>query len=158
MKKSNNLWAPWRIGYIQGQKTPGCIFCQKHKQKQDSRNYIIQRKEHVFSMLNLYPYNNGHVLIAPYRHIARLEKLTKNEQGQIWELLSETTERLQKTIKPQGFNIGVNVGKVAGAGIAGHLHFHVVPRWNADTNFMPILAGTKIISQSLDALYHLLRT
>jgi len=154
----DKLWAPWRIKYIQAKKTKGCIFCQKTKQKKDKINYIVCRKKHAFSMLNIFPYNNGHVLIAPYRHVADLEKLTKDEKMEILDLINDTTKILRSKLKAQGFNIGANIGKVAGAGIDKHLHMHVVPRWDADTNFMPVLTQTKVISQSLDELYQILKS
>lgn len=153
----DKLWAPWRIKYIQGKKTKGCIFCQKPRQKKDKLNYIITRKKHVYSLLNIFPYNNGHIMVAPYRHINELEKFNINERLELMELITQTMKLLRKKLKPQGFNIGINVGKVAGAGIDNHLHVHIVPRWDADTNFMPVLAKTKIISQSLDELYKLLK-
>ncbi|MBU4305998.1 MAG: HIT domain-containing protein [Candidatus Omnitrophica bacterium] len=153
----DNLWAPWRIQYIQAKKTKGCIFCQKPKQKKDRINYIVVRKKYVYSLLNIFPYNNGHVLIAPFRHVAELDKLNGEEKLELLDLVIETTKILKAILKPHGFNIGMNVGKTAGAGIDAHLHVHVVPRWNADTNFMPVLTETKIISQSLDELYRMIK-
>jgi len=153
----DNLWAPWRIRYIQAKKTKGCIFCQKPKQKKDDINYIVERKKYVYSLLNIFPYNNGHVLIAPLRHVAELGKLNDGEKLELLDLVIETTKTLKAKLKPHGFNIGMNVGKAAGAGIDSHLHVHVVPRWNADTNFMPVLTETKIISQSLDELYRIIK-
>ncbi|MFH1459593.1 MAG: HIT domain-containing protein [Candidatus Omnitrophota bacterium] len=152
----DKLWAPWRIKYIQAKKTKGCIFCQKPKQKKDKLNYIIKRKKYAYSMLNIFPYNNGHILVAPYKHEANLDKLVPNEVLEIIDLINENIKILKLKLKPQGFNIGVNMGKVAGAGFDNHIHFHIVPRWAADTNFMPIITGTKIISQSLDELYEVL--
>ena len=152
----DKLWAPWRIKYIQAHKTRGCIFCQKTREKKDRKNLIVARKKLVFAMLNIFPYNNGHVLISPYRHVADLEKLTVAEQTEMMALINEMTRTLKSALRPQGFNIGANVGKVAGAGIAAHVHMHIVPRWDADTNFMPVLTNTKVISQSLEELYNLL--
>jgi len=152
------MWAPWRITYIQSKKTKGCIFCRKAKQKKDRKNFIITRKKYTFSMLNIYPYNNGHVLIAPYRHIDSLQKMTTKERMELLDLITETVQILTAKLKAQGFNIGFNIGRVAGAGIDTHLHAHIVPRWDADTNFMPVLSSTKVISQSLTALYNLLKT
>ena len=154
----NNLWAPWRIKYIQAKKTKGCIFCQKPKQKKDKANFIITRKKYSYSILNIFPYNNGHTLIVPYRHVDDPGKLKENEILEIFELIKQTKKKLETKLKPQGFNIGVNIGKIAGAGIDKHLHVHIVPRWEADTNFMPVLSGTKIISQSLEELYSLLKS
>ena len=154
----DKLWAPWRIKYIQAKKSKGCIFCRKPRQKKDALNYIITRKRYCFSLLNIFPYNNGHMMVAPYRHVADFEKLRPEEKMDILELISESIAKLKKVLKPQGINVGINLGKAAGAGIAKHLHVHIVPRWDADTNFMPVISQTKVISQSLDDLYSILRT
>ncbi|MBU1086488.1 MAG: HIT domain-containing protein [Candidatus Omnitrophica bacterium] len=152
----DKLWAPWRIKYIQAKKTKGCIFCLKPKQKKDKINYIIRRGKYVFSILNIFPYNNGHIMISPYRHIADIDKLTPQEWSEMFEFVKDTTKLLKLKLQAQGFNIGFNVGKVAGAGIDQHLHMHIVPRWDSDTNFMPVLTDSKVISQSLDELYRIL--
>ena len=154
----DNLWAPWRIKYIQAKKNTGCIFCQKLRQKKDRTNFIVKRGKFVFSILNIFPYNNGHTLIVPYRHIDSLEKLSNDELIEMFEFIKQTTKQIKSKLKAQGFNIGFNIGKVAGAGIDKHLHVHIVPRWEADTNFMPVLSGTKIISQSLEELYNILKS
>ena len=154
----DNLWAPWRIKYIQAKKNTGCIFCQKLRQKKDRTNFIVKRGKFVFSILNIFPYNNGHTLIVPYRHIDSLEKLSNDELIEMFEFIKQTTKQIKSKLKAQGFNIGFNIGKVAGAGIDKHLHVHIVPRWEADTNFMPVLSGTKIISQSLEELYNNLKS
>ena len=158
------LWAPWRSGYISTivrKKVPlkGCIFCQKHRAgvKEQRREYILMQGRLSFSLLNRYPYNAGHLMIAPYRHVGRLESLTKEEQLEIFELINDAIARLERSMKPTGFNVGVNLGRAAGAGIPGHLHFPIVPRWDGDINFMPTLADTKVISQSLTAVYRLLK-
>ncbi|MBU0633829.1 MAG: HIT domain-containing protein [Candidatus Omnitrophica bacterium] len=153
----NKLWAPWRIKYITAKKNKRCIFCQKPKEDKDRKNYLIRRKKYAYSMLNIFPYNNGHILVAPYRHIADLEKLTQKELNDMLSLTIESTRKLKSKLKAQGFNVGMNIGKCGGAGFDRHLHIHIVPRWEADTNFMPVLAGTKIISQSLDELYRILK-
>ncbi len=124
--------------------------------RQDQRNYIVKRTRTCFAVLNLYPYNNGHVLILPKRHVASIEKLTNTEKLEWLELAEEVRNGLQKAIKPHGFNLGINLGRTAGAGIPGHLHLHIVPRWKGDVNFMPVMTGTKIISESLDSLYRCL--
>jgi len=108
-------------------------------------------------MLNLYPYNNGHVMVSPYRHVKSLELLSESELLDLMSLVNSTKVLLDKKLKPHGYNIGLNIGKIAGAGFAGHVHIHIVPRWTGDTNFMPLIAGTKIISESLDAMYGLLK-
>ncbi|MBI4845790.1 MAG: HIT domain-containing protein [Candidatus Omnitrophica bacterium] len=147
------LWAPWRSKYIHAEKPIGCIFCRKPKQKKDKINFIVARRKHGFAILNIFPYNNGHVLVAPFRHINALDKLSFDEQADLMQLTVEIINILKKKLKPQGFNVGINLGKVAGAGIINHIHIHIVPRWAADTNFFPVIAKTKVISQSLDELY-----
>ena len=143
------LWAPWRMEYILGPKEKGCIFCDKPKQAQDRENLIVHRGHLAFVIMNKYPYNNGHLLIVPYRHEAELPRLTPEENLEMMALLQKSAQALRATCAPQGFNIGMNVGAVAGAGIDSHLHFHLVPRWNADTNFMPVTGHTKVISEGL---------
>ena len=154
----DNLWAPWRIKYIQAKKKTGCIFCQKPRQKKDKTNHIVKRGKFVFSILNIFPYNNGHILIVPYRHIDSIEKMSDDEILEMFSFIKNTTKQIKAKLKAQGFNIGFNIGKIAGAGIDKHLHVHIVPRWQADTNFMPVLSGTKIISQSLEELYSILKS
>ncbi|MBM3252723.1 MAG: HIT domain-containing protein [Candidatus Omnitrophica bacterium] len=153
----DKLWAPWRKEYIQGlKKQRVCIFCKKDSNR-DKADFVIKRNEYCFSMLNIYPYNNGHILIAPYRHIADFNLLNKSEALDIMELIKETVSVLKKVLKPSGFNIGLNLGRISGAGFERHLHFHIVPRWNGDTNFMPVISSTKVISESLNELYRRLR-
>lgn len=110
---------------------------------------MLERGKHVFSILNLYPYNNGHLMIAPYRHVARIQDVTAPESAEMFTMAQKSADRLQRRLRPDGFNIGFNIGRVAGAGYDGHIHLHVVPRWNGDTNFMPVLSGHKVISESL---------
>ena len=153
----DRLWAPWREKYIIHSNKKGCIFCIKSKEKQDKKNYIVKRSKHSFSMLNIFPYNNGHLMVAPYRHIKDLEKLREEEQMDIFSLLIESKTLLDKCLKPSGYNIGINLGRCAGAGYPGHMHIHIVPRWVGDTNFMPLLTGTKVVPQSLDTLYQRLK-
>jgi ATP adenylyltransferase len=149
-----HTWAPWRIQYIRMTKPGGCILCDKPKEKRDAENYILFRGEHNFIMLNAFPYNPGHILIAPYRHIASLEDLTESERNEHYKLLSRSIEVLKEQLKPAGFNVGANLGRVAGAGIDDHFHSHVVPRWQGDDNFMPVLADTKVIPQALADTYN----
>ncbi|MFH1190461.1 MAG: HIT domain-containing protein [Candidatus Omnitrophota bacterium] len=153
----DKLWAPWRSKYIYLRKQGGCIFCLAGKAKDPKKRYVLERSKSSFSMLNIYPYNNGHVMVAPYRHVKSLELLTDDELLDMVKLINRTKVRLDKTLKPHGLNIGLNVGKIAGAGFAGHVHVHIVPRWTGDTNYMPLIAGTKVVSESLDALYDILR-
>lgn len=151
----DKLWAPWRIGYVskivKHEKTS--VFSKMFHEKKDKKNYIFLRNEHAFAVLNLYPYNNGHVLIIPNRKVNDLDKLKKDERENLFDTLSEAKSLLKEVIKPQGFNIGINLGRVAGAGIPDHLHVHLVPRWRGDINFMPAVGNVKVISQSLDTLY-----
>ena len=153
---TNILWAPWRKQYIlhlPRKKKADCIFCRMLKQNKDQANFIVKRTRHSFAVLNLFPYNNGHVLIIPKRHLADFEKLTEVELLDLVKLQNEILGRLKERLKPHGFNLGVNLGSVGGAGVVGHLHVHVVPRWSGDTNFMPVIAKTKVISESLKSLY-----
>ena len=149
----NRLWAPWRINYVSRKKANGCIFCKALKEKKDKKNFIVLRSQYCFAILNTFPYNNGHVMIVPNRHLKSLEDLREKELLDMNKILIKIKSTLKKILNPSGFNIGMNIGKVAGAGIAQHIHIHIVPRWLGDVNYMPILANTKIISQSLRELY-----
>jgi ATP adenylyltransferase len=153
----DKLWAPWRSKYIYLRKRAGCIFCGVKNEDSAKKRYILERSEHSFSILNLFPYNNGHVMVAPYRHVKSLELLSPEELLDIMKLVNKTKVLLDKKLKPHGYNIGLNIGKIAGAGYAGHLHIHIVPRWTGDTNFMPVTADSRVISESLDAMYRLLK-
>jgi ATP adenylyltransferase len=138
--------------YIQNAATTEegcCIFCDKRESNHDEEELVLLRGEYCFVMMNLYPYNNGHLMIAPYRHLADVEKLMPQEMIEGAELAKRCVEALRLTMAPHGYNIGVNLGRVAGAGIVDHLHLHIVPRWNGDTNFMPVIGETKVISESL---------
>ncbi len=150
----DKLWSPWRSQYISSFKTKDgteeCVFCAAVNQSPENEDSLIVHKgKNVFVMLNLYPYNNGHLMIIPFRHISKLDQLNREERAEIMDLEAVTLKALEKVMKPQGFNIGANIGKAAGAGIDAHLHFHIVPRWMGDTNFMPVLGEVKIISQDL---------
>jgi len=151
------LWAPWRLEYILSEKEKGCIFCQKAKESKDAENYILLRGEECLVMLNIFPYNNGHLMIAPYRHIGSIEDLEEKEAGEMMRILSRMTVLLKKVMSPDGFNVGMNLGDVAGAGIMEHLHLHIVPRWKGDCNFMPVLSDTKVISEALRQTYQKLK-
>ncbi|MBI4353480.1 MAG: HIT domain-containing protein [Candidatus Omnitrophica bacterium] len=146
------LWAPWRSRFIYHSKLKGCLFCQKPRSLRDRRNLVIERGKYVFSMLNLYPYNNGHFMIAPYRHIAHLTLLTSRESGELFEMLKRTLKKLDRVLKPHGYNVGFNIGRAGGAGYHRHIHLHGVPRWQGDTNFMPVLNDTKVMIESLDEM------
>jgi len=147
----DRLWAPWRAGYIHGKKAKRCIFCQGLNSKGNS--FIIMQSRYSISLLNIFPYNNGHTMVCPRRHVGDLANLKEEEILDLFRMLNRTTKLLTKVLRPEGYNIGINISRSAGAGITGHLHIHVVPRWNGDTNFMPVLYGTKVISQSLTELY-----
>ena len=149
----DRLWAPWRSRFIYQRGARGCIFCRAVRSRADRRHYVVGRSRHAFALLNLYPYNNGHVMVAPRRHIADVTRCRDDELIDLWRLVSRMQQRLTRAIKPHGFNLGLNIGRVGGAGIPGHLHVHIVPRWRGDTNFMPILAGTKVIAESLVELH-----
>ncbi len=144
------LWAPWRMEYIKAEKPEGCLFCVKQKQGNDRHNLIPYRGTHCFIILNYYPYNNGHLMVVPYRHLADLAELSAEEQAEMMALIAHSTRALSVTLRPQGFNIGFNLGKVAGAGIDDHLHCHVVPRWQGDTNYMPVIGHTKVVPDALE--------
>jgi ATP adenylyltransferase len=151
------LWAPWRVEYIKkATEEKGCILCQKPAQNDDVANYILCRGENNFAMLNAYPYNSGHLMIAPYRHVADLGELFMAELHEHFEMVSRGTAVLKQVFQPAGFNIGMNLGRVAGAGIDKHLHSHVVPRWAGDTNFMPVIGGIRVINEALAETYKVL--
>ncbi|NIM04005.1 HIT domain-containing protein [bacterium] len=146
------LWAPWRIKYILGKKER-CIFCDKLRENKDKENYVLLRGKNGFVMLNTFPYNNGHLMVAPYRHVPDLEGLEKDVLAELMGLVKTSTQILKRALKPEGFNIGINLGKVAGAGVEGHIHIHIVPRWGGDTSFISTVGDTKIIPESLDDTY-----
>ena len=151
------IWAPWRIKYIQMEKAKGCILCDKPKENNDVPNYILHREEKNFVILNSYPYNPGHLMVAPYRHVASPEELTDEELHEHYEIVSRSIEVLRRVFNPAGFNIGMNLGKVAGAGIDDHIHTHIVPRWQGDTNFMPVIADARVVPEALAETYEKLR-
>jgi ATP adenylyltransferase len=154
------MFAPWRMAYIRSGEVPAsdCFICDKFKDKveHDRKNLVLHRGKLVFSMLNLYPYTNGHVMIAPQRHIAHYEELTDDELFELHKASQKYVKVIKAEMSAQGFNIGFNIGRVSGAGCDGHLHLHIVPRWNGDTNFMPVLSDTKVISEGLTETYNLL--
>ena len=152
-----HIWAPWRIEYIRAEKPAGCILCDNPKGKRDKQNYILYRGKNNFIMLNSYPYNPGHLLVAPYRHTANLEELTDEERDEHYRLVSRSIVVLKEVFQPGGFNMGANLGKVAGAGIDDHFHSHIVPRWQGDTNFIPVLGDVRVIPQALADTYKSLK-
>jgi ATP adenylyltransferase len=147
------IWAPWRIEYIRMEKPAGCILCDKPGAGNDAAHFILYRAKENYIMLNGYPYNPGHLLIVPYRHVASLEELTSKERHEHIEVISRSIEVLKKVFKPAGFNMGMNIGNVGGAGINDHVHSHVVPRWQGDNNFMPIIGDTRVVPQALEDTY-----
>ncbi|MFH1397467.1 MAG: HIT domain-containing protein [Candidatus Omnitrophota bacterium] len=151
----DKLWAPWRVNYVQSKKGRGCVFCQGLKNP--DKNYVVFKTGYSFCILNIYPYNNGHLMVGPLRHVADTSRLKEDEALDLFRSLNQAKKILDKILKPQGYNLGINLKAVAGAGVAGHLHIHIVPRWKGDTNFMPVLAKTKVISQSLKELYKQLK-
>jgi ATP adenylyltransferase len=145
------LWAPWRLGYVtQQEKTKGCIFCAKPQVGDDRANHIVRRGRDAYVMLNTYPYNNGHVMIAPFAHVSSLEDLPPATLHEMMDLSQDCIRAFKLSFSPEGFNLGFNLGAAAGAGIKDHLHLHLVPRWSGDTNFMPVIADVRVIPQSLD--------
>lgn len=147
------LWAPWRMEYIEGKKEKGCIFCTYPKKQDQKKVLILSQTLHSFVILNKYPYNNGHLMVVPKRHLSNFEELNPEEGLDLFLVQQKCIEILKKTFKPQGLNIGMNIGKAAGAGLDQHLHFHIVPRWYGDSNFMPIIAHSKVLSESLSKTY-----
>jgi ATP adenylyltransferase len=158
----DHLWAPWRLSYVAAAKAPAaddpCFICKGLSEEDDRRNLIPLRTPLSVVVLNRFPYNNGHLLVAPRAHKASLHDLSPDEILDTQETLRRMVKLLDRLMHPEGYNIGVNLGHAAGAGLPGHLHWHVVPRWHGDTNFMPVIGDTKVIVQSLDALVDLLMT
>jgi ATP adenylyltransferase len=154
------LWAPWRLSYIKADKDDepaGCFLCRYRDAADDAANFVVHRSERSLVVLNRFPYNNGHLLVAPAAHKATFAELTDDELLDCQQEITRMVAALQKAISPEGFNIGANLGKVAGAGLPGHLHWHIVPRWNGDTNFMSVIDDVTVIPQALQALYELLK-
>jgi len=151
------LWAPWRMDYILGKKKKGCFFCKKLEEKKSKRTLILCQGEYVFVVMNKYPYNNGHLMVVPKRHCRDLEQLDNRELKELFDLLKASVRVLKASFHPHGFNIGMNIGRMGGAG-EDHLHLHIVPRWAGDTNFMPVIGETKIIPEYLERTYQKLHS
>ena len=151
------LWAPWRLAYIAGGKMDGCIFCEFPKENRDEERLILDRGKHAYVIMNAFPYSNGHLLIVPFRHISDLGEFNDDENLDMMRLARKCCRALQGVCRPDGFNIGWNIGTAAGAGIADHVHMHVVPRWHGDTNFMPVLADVKVIPEAMETTYRKLK-
>ena len=154
----DQLWAPWRMEYVERPSETGCILCQKPGEQNDEANFILYRGQSNFIILNTFPYNPGHLMIAPYRHTANPQDLTDDEAKEHFDIVRKGIALLTRALKPAGFNVGMNIGKVAGAGIEEHLHTHIVPRWQGDANFMPVLSNTKVIPEALAATYKKLKS
>jgi ATP adenylyltransferase len=145
------LWAPWRLDYIMAPKDGACIFCEAASAEVDEANLVLERGSVCFTMLNAFPYAPGHLMVVPFRHIDAFGELTSDESIELMALTKRALAALSEVMTPGGFNVGLNLGAVAGAGIIDHLHLHVVPRWQGDNNFMPVLSGTHVMPQALDA-------
>ncbi len=151
------LWAPWRVKYLTAAKPDECIFCAKAKAHNDAEDLVLWRGECGFVLLNLYPYNNGHLMVVPYEHVPSIEDLSVDVLTRLMEMVQKSMAVLRCAMHPDAFNVGLNIGAAAGAGIIEHVHIHVVPRWNGDTNFMPVLAGTRVVPDFLEHTYELLQ-
>ncbi|MFC1904561.1 HIT domain-containing protein [Chloroflexota bacterium] len=149
-----HIWAPWRIRYIEAETPEGCILCEKPKENNDAGNYILYRGDKNYVIMNLYPYTPGHLMIVLYRHIASLDELTEEERHEHFEIVSRSVNILRQVFNPGGFNIGINMGKAAGAGIDEHIHTHVVPRWQGDTNFITVLSDIRVVPEALTGTYN----
>lgn len=166
----DQLWAPWRLAYVKGDKReeparpvtllPGgddkCFLCRAVADTDDRENLIVHRGPRTFAILNRFPYNNGHLMISPHRHLGRLDEIDADTHAEAIATIIRVTQAMERLMNAHGFNVGLNLGRAAGAGLPGHLHWHVVPRWDGDTNFMPVLTDAKVVSQSLDSLWELL--
>ncbi len=157
----DRLWAPWRMPYIMStvkQNEEGCVFCNMLTEAEDERNLILRRGAHAFVVMNLFPYNAGHLMVVSTRHTGDYASLTAEEHVELTSLIARSQAALVRTLSPHGFNIGMNLGRVSGAGIVDHLHYHIVPRWSGDSNFMSVVADTKVISESLSDTWRRLKS
>ncbi len=159
-KRMQHLWTPWRMAYLTGEgrkPVEGCIFCAKIAAGDDAAEHVIHRGDWAYVTLNRYPYNNGHLMVVPYAHVASFEALDEAALAEVMRLMNHSLAALRSVYRPDGFNVGANLGSIAGAGVAGHVHLHVVPRWAGDTNFMPIVGDTRVIPELLDQTYERLK-
>lgn len=150
------LWAPWRMTFLKKahRKLSGCFFCDyAPRPKRDRENLVLLRGKSCFVVFNRFPYNSGHLMVAPLAHKGELSRLTAAERAELFDLLVRMQGLLDRALKPHGYNVGFNLGRAAGAGVPGHIHLHIVPRWDGDTNFMPVVGETKVVPQALDELY-----
>ena len=151
------LWCPWRIEYILGPKPDACVFCLPEHTGEDEERLVLHRGRGVFVIMNKYPYNNGHLMVTPFRHVMNICDLTQDESFEMMDLLRSCTDILQRAFSPQGVNIGLNLGEAAGAGIREHMHFHLVPRWNGDSSFMAVLDEVRVVPEHLRSTYATLK-
>jgi len=155
---NQRIWAPWRLRYVtDAMKSRDCVFCAKAAAGDDRASLIVHRGERCFVILNLYPYTNGHLMVAPFEHVGRLQDLDPEVLAELMDLAQQGMRRIEGAYGPEGFNVGLNQGRVAGAGVEGHIHLHVVPRWAGDTNYMPVLADTRVMPQSLEDSFDALK-
>jgi ATP adenylyltransferase len=150
---SEHLWAPWRLAYIKGEKEEGCIFCSRLARSSDESDFILHRGREAFIILNAFPYTNGHLMVVPNLHTSELEALSQTTHAEMNDLTLRAIAALRKTLRPNGFNVGMNLGKCAGAGVLDHVHQHIVPRWDGDTNFMPVTGGVHVVPDSLEHIW-----
>lgn len=148
------LWSPWRMAYLTNAEKPeGCVFCRKLAEEKDAENLLVHRGRHAAIIMNLYPYNTGHLMVIPYQHVSSTEELDRDTLMEMMELVNLCIRILRRTMRPDGFNVGINIGRAAGAGIAEHVHIHIVPRWTGDSNFLTILGQTRVIPELLEDTY-----
>ena len=157
MKSVRVVFTPWRLNYVTG-RSEGCFLCDAaNNPAKDSENLVLHRGDHAFLIMNRYPYNTGHILIAPHRHVGDWADLTPDERAEIAELIALAEEKLKLLLKPDGFNFGANIGSVAGAGLPGHVHVHVVPRWAGDSNFLPVISDVRLVPENVGGTYQRLK-
>lgn len=154
---SDILYSPWRLKYILSEKNDKCIFCLRPSAENDARHFILHRTKHSFVIMNMYPYNNGHLMAVPFKHVSSLSDLTKDEIDDLFETVQLCEKVLRANYSPEGLNIGINLGRAAGAGIDTHLHVHIIPRWSGDVNFMTAVNGTRVIPESFERAYSQLK-
>ncbi|MFN8112438.1 MAG: HIT domain-containing protein [Solirubrobacterales bacterium] len=151
---NQRIWAPWRLRYVKdANKSSECVFCTKPELGDDREALIVHRGERCFVILNLYPYTSGHLMVMPFEHLGRLQDIDPEITAEMMDLAQQAMRRMEEVYSPEGFNVGLNQGRVAGAGVEGHIHLHVVPRWAGDNNYMPVLADTRVMPQSLEESY-----
>jgi ATP adenylyltransferase len=150
------IFAPWRYKYVRNPSSEVCIFCKAASSDDDKKSGVLFRGKFSFAIMNKYPYNNGHIMVAPYKHTGNFGELIEDEMLEMSLIMQEWQQVIKKAMNPDGFNVGMNIGRVAGAGFENHLHYHLVPRWNGDTNFMPIIGETKVVPISIDEAYDIL--